>query len=117
MYENIGKKIKGLSKTIAIIEAILAAGIGTGIMFADDDTIGAGVLVVVIGCLAAWVSSWMLYGFGEIIDKLSSIEQHTRTEAQNNVNLKRQSEIERLYSQGMITEEEYKNAVSKNQKE
>lgn len=118
MYNNIGGKIKGLSKTVAVLEAVMAVIIGSIMMFADEDMLGAGVLVLAIGCLAAWISSWLLYGFGEIIEKVCSIEENTRNreinpETQTSLNLKRQLEIERLYSQGMITEEEYKKAAHK----
>ncbi len=38
---------------------------------------GLGLLLMVIGPLFAWVSSWLLYGYGEIIEKLGEIERNT----------------------------------------
>lgn len=79
MYKNVGGKIKGQSKTVAIIEAFLTLIMASSFMFTDDEKmVGVGVLVIVIGCLAAWVSSWLLYGFGEIVEKVCLIEEHTR---------------------------------------
>lgn len=77
-------------------------------MATDEDLIGYGLL----GPVIAWVSSWLLYGFGELIDKTCEIEYNTRgsmrkSEAQARVDEERISKIERLRSQGLITEEEY----------
>ena len=74
MYENIGGKIKGLAKAIFVIGTIFSAIVGIGqIIAAVSVGIGfiSGLLTVVIGFLGSWVSTWLLYGFGEIIDLLS----------------------------------------------
>ncbi len=120
MYDNIGGKIKGLAKAFFIVEAIAAVITGIALMATDEDLIGIGLLVMVVGPLVAWVSSWLLYGFGEIIDKLCDIERNTRggerkSEAQAKVDSERISKIEKLRSQGLITEEEYQQAISKEQ--
>lgn len=78
MYENIGGKIKGLAKAIFIIEAIAAVITGFVLMASDSDTFLIGLLVMIIGSIVAWVSSWFLYGFGELIDKACEIEKNTR---------------------------------------
>ena len=122
MYDNIGGKIKSLAKAVFIVEAIAAVIAGIALMASDDDMVPFGLLVMAVGPLVAWVSSWLLYGFGEIIDKLCDIERNTRggerkSEAQSKVDYERMSKIERLRSQGLITEEEYQQAISKNDKE
>ncbi len=76
MYENIGGKIKGLAKAIFVIGTIISAIVGIGqIIAASAVSVGigffSGLLTVVIGFLGSWVSTWLLYGFGEIIDLLS----------------------------------------------
>lgn len=78
MYNNIGNKIKGLAKAIFIIETI--AAIGTAIFFVgeDIDMLFPALLIAVIGPLVAYVSTWLLYGLGEIIVKLTEIEKNTR---------------------------------------
>lgn len=80
MYTDIGKKIKSWAKVVCIAEAI-AAVIGALIMmFSAEDGImmAIGLFLLVGGPVVAWVSSWLLYGFGEIIDKLTEIEENTR---------------------------------------
>lgn len=118
MYDNIGGKIKGLAKAVFIVEAIAAVITGIGLIASDEDLIPIGLLVLFGGPIVAWVSSWVLYGFGEIIDKLCDIERNTRgrkikSKAQAKVDSERINKIENLRSQGLITEEEYQQAISK----
>ena len=119
MFDNIGGKIKGLAKVLFWLEAIASVIVGLVLV---EDTEGLSLLLAIAGVLVAWVSSWFLYGFGEIIDKLCDIERNTRggerkSEAQSKVDYERISKIEKLRSQGLITEEEYQQAISKNDKE
>jgi len=120
MYDNIGGKIKGLAKASFIVAAIAEVITGIALMATDEDLIGYGLLVMFVGPIVAWVSSWLLYGFGELIDKASDIERNTRggerkSEAQAKVDSERVNKIEKLRSQGLITEEEYQQAISKEQ--
>ena len=80
MYDNIGGKIKGLATAIFIIEAIVGIIYGIALMATDEDLILIGLLVLVGGPIVAWVSSWLIYGFGELIDKTCDIERNTRGE-------------------------------------
>ena len=118
MYENIGGKIKGLAKASAIIGIIAAIIYGWFLMVTDSDMIIVGLLTMVGGPFGAWISSWVLYGFGELIDKVCNIERNTRggdikSKAQLKEDDERINEIEKLRSQGLITEEEYQQAISK----
>lgn len=119
MFENIGGKIKGLAKIVFLLEIIAAVIVGLVLV---DGTEGLSLLYAIAGVLVAWVSVWFLYGFGEIIDKLCDIERNTRggerkSEAQSKVDFEKINKIEKLRSQGLITEEEYQQAISKNDKE
>ena len=44
----------------------------------SDDLMIYGVITIIVGPLAAWVSSWLLYGFGELIEKTTEIAENTR---------------------------------------
>lgn len=120
MYDNIGGKIKGLAKAVFIVETIAAAITGIALMASDEDLIPSGLLVMVLCPLVAWVSSWLLYGFGELIEKTCDIARNThggvrKSEAQSKVDYERVIKLEKLRSQGLITEEEYQQAISKEQ--
>ena len=78
MYDNIGAKLKGLAKAVFIILSLGFIVLGIVLICIDEDFILIGILQMVIGPFLAWVSSWVLYGFGEIIDKLTDIEINTR---------------------------------------
>ena len=79
MYDNIGGKIKGLAKAVFIVEAIAAVITGIALMAIDEDLILFGILTLILGPVIAWVSSWLLYGFGELIDRVCEIAKNTRT--------------------------------------
>lgn len=76
MYNNIGGKIKSLAKSAFFVEAI--ASIIAGIVFFIDNEPFLGLISIIAGPLVAWVSSWLLYGFGELIDKVTEIACNTR---------------------------------------
>ena len=120
MFNNISGQIKGLAKVLFWLEVIAAVITGIALMAIDEDLILFGLLALILGPVVAWVSSCLLYGFGEIIDKLCDIERNTRSgerksEAQSKVDSERINKIEKLRSQGLITEEEYQQAISKEQ--
>lgn len=118
MYNNIGGKIKGLTKTIAVLGALAPIVIGLGLMFSDENLFLVGLLVIAVGCLISWISSWLLYGFGELIENTALIARNTQAMYMNeyaNQNANRQSELYRLYSTGAITAEEYQKAMAGNQ--
>ena len=120
MYDNIGRKIKIFAKASFAVEAIGAFITGIVLMAIDEDLIAWGIILMLLGPVVAWVSSWILYGYGEIIEKTCEIERNTRggerkSEAQAKVDAERISKIERLRSQGLITEEEYQQAMTKEQ--
>ena len=119
MYDNIGRKIKDLAKTICLLEAFAAIIAGMIVIgtFADakDGTgmIGIGILIMLVGSLLAWISSWLLYGFGELIEKTSNIEIYLRPQSYKEPLADRIKKLESLRSKGLITEEEYEEAISK----
>ena len=116
MYDNIGGKIKILAKVLCIIVAILE--FVYGIILLEDQTI-IGVLLMIVGPIMAWISSWMLYGYGELIEKTTSIDYNVRAISRNvrrdenksEVQIKAEAErinkLENMRAQGLITEEEY----------
>lgn len=119
MYDNIGEKIKGLAKVVFIIGAIVDVIAGVDLMSSDQYVL-IGLFVMLLGPVVAWAFSWLIYGFGEIIDKTCDIERNTRggerkSQAQSKVDSERISRIEKLLSQGLITEEEYYQVISREQ--
>ena len=78
LYDRIGLKIKILAVSSFIVEAVGA--FITGLVFLLDSGFEEAwwaLLIMILGPVVAFVGSWMLYGFGEIIDKLTEIERNT----------------------------------------
>ena len=92
MYDNIGGKIKGLAKASFIVAAIAEVITGIALMATDEDLIGYGLLVMFVGPIVAWVSSWLLYGFGQLVENSDIIaaeynrknEKHEKVVEKNN---------------------------------
>ena len=78
LYENIGSKIKNWAKWIFVIEAIGAVITGLVLLFTDEDLILYGLLTLVCGPIVAYIGSWILYAFGELIEKTADNENNTR---------------------------------------
>ncbi len=68
MFDNIGNKIKILAEVICWIGIIGSIILGIVMMEFDESLIIAGLLVVPIGFLVSWISSFLLYGFGQLIE-------------------------------------------------
>ena len=81
MFDNIGGKIKGLAKFfcwLGIIAsfiggiAVIAMGVRVGSYYyssgVDAITILSGIAIIILGSLISWIGSFLLYGFGQLID-------------------------------------------------
>ena len=73
MYKNIGKKLMGLAGTLFAIEAIVFVGAGIVILFSRSSLIGIGIAAIVLGPFLAWIGSWLLYAFGQMVDDLHEL--------------------------------------------
>ena len=75
MYTDIGMKIKNLTKTIFIIQAVVYFILGIVLAFMLGEFSILGILTGGILILFSWISTWLLYGFGEIVDRICKIEE------------------------------------------
>ena len=87
MFEKIGAKIKVLSKIIFILEAILSFIMG--VAFLVDDVIALGIISILLGPIIALSSAWLIYGFGEMVEKVSDISDSIRNLQSSNVATKK----------------------------
>ena len=78
MFENIGGKIKGLAQIFFFLEAVVAIILGFFVCSINEGLVFLGVVVMFVGPLVAWVSAWLLYGFGELIENTAEIAKNTR---------------------------------------
>lgn len=129
MFENVGEKIKKLAKyecwagiVLSIILAIIMFVTADEVSWKEEDVyLIYGWVFLVIGPAISICNSYFIYGFGELIQKVSNIERNTRVDQQKSktqtaVDYERIEILEKLRAQGLITEEEYQEAIVKESK-
>ena len=78
MFKNIGGKIKWLAELLFEIGAVWCIIAGIVLKFYLEFNTAVCLLIAVLGPVVAWISSWCLYGFGQLIENSDNIEQDTR---------------------------------------
>lgn len=78
MFENIGDKIKALAKICTVVGIVLSCilGIATiviSIEYEIGDLAFVGIVIMGLGGLLSWVSSFIIYAFGEVVDSVDII--------------------------------------------
>ena len=91
MFSNIGGKIKGLAKFICWVGIISSVVAGIVLIisshnsngyysYTDTNMIIAGILVMLFGSILSWIGSFVLYGFGELVDNSSKLVELKQNE-------------------------------------
>ena len=86
MFDNIGKKIKKLAEILAIAGMIISIFLGLFYIisyaeldkYAQSDNGGIlveGIIWLIVGPIASWISGFFAYGFGELIDTTQDIKK------------------------------------------
>ena len=83
MYDNIGSKIKSLATVICVVLIILSIISGIAIMIVSEGMVLVGILVAGLGSLFAWVSTFFIYGFGELIENTSILVRESKKISSN----------------------------------
>jgi hypothetical protein len=83
MYDNIGSKIKSLATVICVVLIILSIISGIAIMILSEGMVLVGILVAGLGSLFAWVSTFFIYGFGELIENTSILVRESKKISSN----------------------------------
>ena len=128
MYDKIGKKIKTLTKVVSFILVLLSVISGiillcVGIIEEDAEYLILGLACLIVMPFLIWFSSFTMYGFGELIDKVCDIERNTcgnnpifeveQKEVIENKENDKVQKLKKLRDQGLLTEEEYNEFISK----
>lgn len=114
MFRNPGKRIK----TLALFNFwfLLIGSIVAGIILLCTDYVPIGLPLLLGGPGIAYVENLLLFGFGDLVGNVCSIQFNIQNEnTKSNVQLQADSEkkrkLEKLRAQGLITEEEYQQAI------
>lgn len=90
MFNNIGSKIQTFAKVMCWIGIIVSVVAGLVMIvssfssYAPAAGIVAGLLTAVLGSLFSWVGSFMMVGFGELVENTAAIAANTRKNGFNN---------------------------------
>ena len=74
-FDKVGERIKNLAKGIFIVETIAGIIYGIVIMFGGAELILIGILVALGAVFVGYLTSLPIYGLGEIITRLVSIDE------------------------------------------
>lgn len=95
MFKNIGGKIKVLAVILTWIGIVFSVLIGALVAiggyaasgfvageytFSGGSAIALGVIIAIVGSLSSWIGNFMIYGFGELIDKTTQIARSAKHE-------------------------------------
>lgn len=76
MYNNIEKKIKGLAGLLCVMGVL--GSMLLGIILIANDSVILGFVLLFVGLPFSLISTWLIYGFGELIEKVCEIATNTR---------------------------------------
>ena len=76
MFANVGEKIKGVTAVFCVI-GMIVCGLA-GLLALASGAVLQGLLIGGVGCLACWIGSLTIYGFGEIITELKKNNELNR---------------------------------------
>ncbi len=112
MFNNIGGKIQTLASLIAGVGIFvsLLGGVTATIQMYDsfvEDFAFVGIIIGVVGALLSWISSFLLYGFGELIEQTSEINHHLFNLKKENDLKEKIEKFKQWKDQGLITDAEF----------
>lgn len=114
MYKNIGWKIKVVATIFAAIGMIFGITIGIGLFYILNELSGEtassaaiGFLVAAILVLLSWIGSFVLFGYGELIEETSEIKNYLVIKNETISIKDKIAELEDWKNKGMITEIEF----------
>lgn len=68
MFDNIGGKIKILAQVLCWIGIIASVSFGFVFVVEGYYTAFGAILMMVLGSLGSWIGSFVLYGFGQLVE-------------------------------------------------
>ncbi len=78
MFNNIGGKIKTYATVVTTLGIIGSIFAGIALGSSGGTSTSVAFIIMAVGCLVSWLSSFLLYGFGELIEQTTIIAQNTQ---------------------------------------
>lgn len=80
MFYRIGRKIKALAKVLCGLGIFGFVVAGAIVIALHEKLLLAGILIIVGGALASWISMFLLYGFGQLVDNSDRLVAYAKEE-------------------------------------
>ncbi len=105
MFTNVGNKIKVWASVLFWVGIAISVIYGLTMIVVLKQLAFIGVIIMAIGALASWLSSLVLYGFGELIENSSVIagKKNADVSKADTAN----EALEKRQNEGVVTEEAY----------
>ena len=98
MFDNIGGKIKTLASVIVWLGIIGSVIIGIILMATAEELFFVGIIIAIVGSISSWIGSFLLYGFGELVENSAIIAQ------KSNMNLPKSKVFNTVSHEGIVNQ-------------
>ena len=106
MFNNIGGKIKSITKTVCIVNIIACIIIGIVLMTQVGFLLG--LAVSFFGASLLWESCLTMYGFGQLIENTDRLAKAASAEENKQI---MKEQLKKWLERDLITQEEYEQKV------
>ena len=110
LFKNIGEKLKGWAMCLFVLEVISAIIGGICLIIADDGN-AAGPILLFGGPFVAWISSAILYSFGQLVEDVHAIRNKEGTTAEVRAKLEAEEAAKRKAAE-QLSVSDMENAAS-----
>lgn len=117
MFNNIGRKIKTLAEACTCVGITISIIVGL-LFLAEGEVIG--IIIAIIGSLVSWISSFLFYGFGQLIENTDALANGKKINTScksEETKTARVAALEKWKNEGLISEEEYQEGIEMIKKE
>lgn len=86
MFKNIGSKIKTLAKPFCLLDIFICVIVGIVLIVKNEKMIVLGFIIIIFGSLFSLISSFMIYGFGQLVENSEILVSKNTNPQQNTAN-------------------------------
>ena len=110
MFRNIGAKIKTLAIIFFVGEVILSFIAAVAVGQEERDPLAA-MIVLITGCLVAWIANFFVYGFGQLIVHMKNVDEKLSGINLTKKTISKKDQIKQWLDEGLVSEDEYNNIL------
>ncbi len=107
MFRNIGEKIKDISVFVTIAGIFISCIGGCVLWSVDESLIVTGIIIAVVGSLISWLSTVLLYGYGQLISNSDRIVEILESSGKERL-------IQKIENENMPEPEQKNNEIKAN---